>query len=162
MLLSFLGIYLVRGTFDFAELTRLGAGGLVPGKVGWLIFGGIFLGLAIKVPLFPFHTWLPDAYEAAPTGVSMVLTGVLSKMGVYGFIRLLLPLFPNETQNCRALAARARGLFDRVFVARGLGAARSETNDRLSLDQSPRLLPARALRRHRDARPLRLTNRRRP
>ena len=48
------------------------------------------------MPLFPFHTWLPDAYETAPTGVSMVLTGALSKMGVYGFIRLLLPLFPNE------------------------------------------------------------------
>jgi len=50
----------------------------------------------VKVPLFPFHTWLPDAYETAPTGVSMVLTGVLSKMGVYGFVRLLLPLFPHE------------------------------------------------------------------
>jgi NADH-quinone oxidoreductase subunit M len=50
----------------------------------------------VKVPLFPFHTWLPDAYESAPTGVSMVLTGVLSKMGVYGFVRLLLPLFPHE------------------------------------------------------------------
>ncbi len=62
----------------------------------WLAFAGIFLGLAVKVPLFPFHTWLPDAYEAAPTGVSMVLTGTLSKMGVYGFVRLLLPLFPNE------------------------------------------------------------------
>jgi NADH-quinone oxidoreductase subunit M len=48
------------------------------------------------VPLFPFHTWLPDAYESAPIGVSMVLTGVLSKMGVYGFVRLLLPLFPHE------------------------------------------------------------------
>jgi NADH-quinone oxidoreductase subunit M len=46
--------------------------------------------------LFPFHTWLPDAYENAPTGAAMVLTGVLSKMGVYGFIRLLLPLFPGE------------------------------------------------------------------
>jgi NADH-quinone oxidoreductase subunit M len=50
----------------------------------------------VKVPLFPFHTWLPDAYQTAPTGVSMVLTGVLSKMGVYGFVRLLLPLFPNQ------------------------------------------------------------------
>ena len=48
------------------------------------------------MPLFPFHTWLPDAYQTAPTGVSMVLTGTLSKMGVYGFIRLLVPLFPNE------------------------------------------------------------------
>jgi NADH-quinone oxidoreductase subunit M len=50
----------------------------------------------VKVPLFTFHTWLPDAYESAPVGTSMVLTGALSKMGVYGFVRLLLPLFPNE------------------------------------------------------------------
>src|SRR5437879_5181241 len=96
MLLSFLGIYFAKGTFDFAALSNLGKNGLLNGKVAWLAFAGIFLGLAVKVPLFPFHTWLPDAYETAPTGVSMVLTGALSKMGVYGFIRLLLPLFPNE------------------------------------------------------------------
>lgn len=96
MLLSFLGIYLARGTFDFAALASLGRTGLLPGNLVWLAFAGIFLGLAVKVPLFPFHTWLPDAYQTAPTGVSMVLTGVLSKMGVYGFVRLLLPLFPNE------------------------------------------------------------------
>jgi NADH-quinone oxidoreductase subunit M len=96
MLLGFLGIYLARGSFDFATLADLGKNGLLTGKLAWLVFAGIFLGLAVKVPLFPFHTWLPDAYESAPTGVSMVLTGVLSKMGVYGFARLLLPLFPNE------------------------------------------------------------------
>ena len=96
MLLAFLGIYFVNGTFDFATLAGLGKTGLLPGKLAWLGFAGIFLGLAVKVPVFPFHTWLPDAYEAAPTGVSMVLTGILSKMGVYGFVRLLLPLFPNE------------------------------------------------------------------
>ncbi|MDQ2824179.1 MAG: NADH-quinone oxidoreductase subunit M [Verrucomicrobiota bacterium] len=96
MLLSFLGIYFAKGTFDFAALADLGTTGLLTGKMAWFAFAGIFLGLAVKVPLFPFHTWLPDAYEAAPTGVSMVLTGVLSKMGVYGFVRLLLPLFPNE------------------------------------------------------------------
>ena len=96
MLLGFLGIYLVTGSFDFATLAGLGKNGLLTGKLAWLAFAGIFLGLAVKVPLFPFHTWLPDAYESAPTGVSMVLTGVLSKMGVYGFVRLLLPLFPNE------------------------------------------------------------------
>ena len=96
MLLSFLGIYFVKGTFDFAQLAGLGKQGLLSGNVAWLAFAGIFLGLAVKVPLFPFHTWLPDAYETAPVGVSMVLTGVLSKMGVYGFVRLLLPLFPNE------------------------------------------------------------------
>ncbi len=96
MLLSFLGIYLANGTFDFAALASLGKNGLLSGKIAWLAFGGIFIGLAVKVPLFPFHTWLPDAYQTAPIGVSMVLTGVLSKMGVYGFVRLLLPLFPNQ------------------------------------------------------------------
>ncbi|HXM74622.1 MAG TPA: NADH-quinone oxidoreductase subunit M [Chthoniobacterales bacterium] len=96
MLLSFLGIYFAKGTFDFVALTDLGKNGLLTGKLAWFAFAGIFLGLAVKVPLFPFHTWLPDAYESAPTGVSMVLTGVLSKMGVYGFVRLLLPLFPHE------------------------------------------------------------------
>src|SRR6266436_109566 len=96
MLLSFLGIYFAKGTFDFAALASLGKSGLLTGKFQWLAFAGIFDGLAVKVPLFPFHTWLPDAYQTAPTGVSMVLTGVLSKMGVYGFVRLLLPLFPNQ------------------------------------------------------------------
>ena len=96
MLLAFLGIYFAKGTFDFATLAGLGKGGLIAGNIKWLVFAGIFLGLAVKVPLFPFHTWLPDAYQTAPTGVSMVLTGALSKMGVYGFIRLLVPLFPNE------------------------------------------------------------------
>ena len=97
MLLSFLGIYFAKGTFDFAGLADLAkTGDLLTGNLKWFAFAGIFLGLAVKVPLFPFHTWLPDAYETAPTGVSMVLTGALSKMGVYGFIRLLLPLFPNE------------------------------------------------------------------
>ena len=99
MLLSFLGIYFAKGTFDFATLADAARSGpLLNGKLGWIAFAGIFLGLAVKVPLFPFHTWLPDAYETAPTGVSMVLTGVLSKMGVYGFVRLLLPLFPREIQ----------------------------------------------------------------
>jgi NADH-quinone oxidoreductase subunit M len=96
MLLAFLGIYFAKGTFDFATLTGLGKAGLLAGRFQWLAFAGIFVGLAVKVPLFPFHTWLPDAYENAPTGVSMVLTGVLSKMGAYGFVRLLLPLFPSE------------------------------------------------------------------
>ena len=96
MLLAFLGIYFAKGTFDFAKLAELGKSGLLTGNVRWFVFAGIFLGLAVKVPVFPFHTWLPDAYQTAPTGVSMVLTGTLSKMGVYGFIRLLVPLFPNE------------------------------------------------------------------
>jgi NADH-quinone oxidoreductase subunit M len=96
MLLAFLGIYFSRRTFDFGTLADLGKNGLLTGNVRWFVFAGIFLGLAVKVPLFPFHTWLPDSYQTAPTSVSMVLTGALSKMGVYGFIRLLVPLFPSE------------------------------------------------------------------
>lgn len=104
MLLGFLAVYLATGTFDFARLAELGrhdgvAGALAShfqNKMIWFAFAGIFLGLAVKVPLIPFHTWLPDAYASAPAAVSMLLTGLLSKMGVYGFIRLLLPLFPHE------------------------------------------------------------------
>src|SRR5207247_3722498 len=81
---------------DLTTLSSLGKHWLLTGRLAWLAFAGIFVGLAVKVPLFPFHTWLPDAYQTAPTGVSMVLTGVLSKMGVYGFVRLLIPLFPNQ------------------------------------------------------------------
>jgi NADH-quinone oxidoreductase subunit M len=96
MFLGFLAIYLSKGTFDFVKLAELAPGGLVSGPLAWVAFISICFGLSVKVPLFPFHTWLPDAYAEAPTGVSMVLTGVLSKMGVYGFARLVLPLFPHE------------------------------------------------------------------
>jgi NADH-quinone oxidoreductase subunit M len=96
MLLGFVAVYLAGGSFDFRNFSDLGRREFFTGNTAWIAFGGIFLGLAVKVPLFPFHTWLPDAYETAPTGVSMVLTGALSKMGIYGFVRLLLPLFPAE------------------------------------------------------------------
>jgi NADH-quinone oxidoreductase subunit M len=96
MLLGFLAIHLHAGTFDFVKLAELGPKGILSGRLAWVAFIGICFGLAVKVPLFPFHTWLPDAYAEAPTGVTMVLTGVLSKMGVYGFARLVLPLFPHE------------------------------------------------------------------
>ncbi|MBI2486340.1 MAG: NADH-quinone oxidoreductase subunit M [Deltaproteobacteria bacterium] len=62
-----------------------------------LLFLGFFLAFAIKVPMFPFHTWLPDAHVEAPTAGSVILAGILLKMGTYGFLRFLLPLFPNAT-----------------------------------------------------------------
>jgi NADH-quinone oxidoreductase subunit M len=106
ILLGFLAIYFVTGTFDFGKLTELGRNGQVGtaltghfgGVVLWLVFAGIFLGLAVKVPLIPFHTWLPDAYASAPIAGSMVLTGLLSKMGVYGFVRLLLLILPQQVK----------------------------------------------------------------
>jgi NADH-quinone oxidoreductase subunit M len=63
-----------------------------------LVFWGLFLGFAIKVPLFPFHTWLPDAHVEAPTAGSVILAGVLLKMGTYGFFRILLPIMPKAFQ----------------------------------------------------------------
>jgi NADH-quinone oxidoreductase subunit M len=110
MLLAFLAIFLSTGKFDFIDLADLGRKGLLipalEAKLGWyqltarhlalVIFAGAFLGLAVKVPLIPLHTWLPAAYAEAPTGVTMLLTGVMSKMGVYGFLRILLPIFPQE------------------------------------------------------------------
>jgi NADH-quinone oxidoreductase subunit M len=110
LLLSFLAIFLSTGKFDFTELAEMGRTGTLTSalsaELGWralnsrplslIIFTGAFLGFAVKVPLFPFHTWLPPAYAEAPTGTTMLLTGVMSKMGVYGFLRILLPLFPEQ------------------------------------------------------------------
>ena len=97
LLVGFAAIYAATGALDFP---RLAAGGALAGRLGspWatVVFLGLFLGLAVKVPLFPFHTWLPPAYAEAPTGVAMFLTGVMSKMGVYGFLRILWPLFPAQ------------------------------------------------------------------
>jgi NADH-quinone oxidoreductase subunit M len=112
MLMSFLAIYLATKTFDFTELAHLAQSGqLMPavvGKLGWhlftpehtamVIFLGAFLGFAVKVPLIPFHTWLPSAYSEAPTGTTILLTGAMSKMGLYGFLRILLPLFGVQMQ----------------------------------------------------------------
>lgn len=61
---------------------------------GFLLFGAFFLAFAIKVPIFPFHTWLPDAHVEAPTAASVILAGILLKMGTYGFLRFALPFFP--------------------------------------------------------------------
>ena len=78
-------------SFSYAYLTAH-LGGLGPAAF-WL-FGAFFLAFAIKVPMFPFHTWLPDAHVEAPTAGSVILAGVLLKMGTYGFLRFALPLFP--------------------------------------------------------------------
>lgn len=93
MLLAILGMYFDQGTFDILELAKLRpfAGNLT---LQALAFWGIFAAFAIKVPLWPFHTWLPDAHVEAPTAGSVILAGVLLKLGGYGFFRVLLPIFP--------------------------------------------------------------------
>lgn len=103
MLVGFAALFATTGTLEFAQLAQLGADGSLAAKLGTAhpglitaIFTGVLLGLAVKVPLWPFHTWLPPAYSEAPTGASMFLTGVMSKMGVYGFLRILWPIFPAQ------------------------------------------------------------------
>ena len=103
MLLGFLAMYFksadpITGahTFDMIKLQ-----GQHFGSVGFqnLVFLGLFLGFAIKVPMWPFHTWLPDAHGDAPTVGSVLLAGILLKMGAYGFIRIALPLLPNAARD---------------------------------------------------------------
>jgi len=87
-------------TFDFVDIQKAIAGGQVPDFVGaaqWL-FLGFFIAFAVKVPLFPFHTWLPDAHVEAPTAGSVLLAGVLLKMGTYGMLRFNLGLFPEQSR----------------------------------------------------------------
>jgi NADH-quinone oxidoreductase subunit M len=102
LLLAFLAIFQGTGTFDFTVLAHLAAShALMPSVLAHLsfphaalvLFFAAFLGFAVKVPLIPFHTWLPTTYAEAPTGTTILLTGAMSKMGLYGFLRILLPLF---------------------------------------------------------------------
>ena len=93
MLVAFIALYRVSPahTFDILTLTRYPVD---PALQMWL-FAAFALAFAIKVPMFPFHTWLPDAHVEAPTAGSVILAGVLLKMGGYGFLRLAFPLFPD-------------------------------------------------------------------
>jgi NADH-quinone oxidoreductase subunit M len=100
MLVGILWLYNATSTFDLpAILNALQTGALVlPRGTETLLFLAFFVAFAIKVPLFPFHTWLPDAHVEAPTAGSVMLAGVLLKMGTYGMIRFCLPLFPDASR----------------------------------------------------------------
>jgi NADH-quinone oxidoreductase subunit M len=83
-------------TFDILHFHAIAP--LLPADLQVWLFWAFFLGFAIKVPMFPFHTWLPDAHVEAPTAGSVILAGVLLKMGTYGFLRFSLPICPSASQ----------------------------------------------------------------
>jgi len=100
MLAAILWLYAKTGSFDFVTIRDAIAAGSVPGIVtaAQLLFLGFFIAFAVKVPLFPVHTWLPDAHVEAPTAGSVLLAGVLLKMGTYGMLRFNLGLFPVQAR----------------------------------------------------------------
>jgi NADH-quinone oxidoreductase subunit M len=88
------------------EITAL-MGTSLPPTMAWWVFWAFFLGFAIKVPMFPFHTWLPDAHTEAPTAGSVILASVLLKMGTYGFLRFSLPLLPETAKDPKVVSIMA-------------------------------------------------------
>ncbi|MGH3916057.1 MAG: NADH-quinone oxidoreductase subunit M [Pseudonocardiaceae bacterium] len=102
MLASVIGIFVVssgelgEGTFDWAALVSIAAD--IPQQTQIWLFLGFFVAFAIKAPLVPLHTWLPDAGAEAPVGAGVLLVGVLDKVGIYGFLRYCLPLFPEASR----------------------------------------------------------------
>jgi NADH-quinone oxidoreductase subunit M len=97
MLAAIIFLYNRAGTFDYAQIqSQLQSGRLaLSSQAEMLLFLAFFIAFAIKVPLFPLHTWLPDAHVEAPTAGSIMLASVMLKMGTYGLVRFCLPLFPN-------------------------------------------------------------------
>jgi NADH-quinone oxidoreductase subunit M len=110
LLVSFLAVFLSTGSMDFVHLSLLASTGeleqMVTAHLGpvmlWLAVG-VLAGFAVKVPMVPFHTWLPNAYAEAPSPVTMLLTGAMSKMGVYGLLRIAIPLFGPQIAQMRTL-----------------------------------------------------------
>ena len=94
MLVAFLALFFQAGGESFGFEYLMTEGAFIDRDVQIWIFAGMFIGFAVKVPMFPFHTWLPDAHTQAPTQGSVILAAILLKLGTYGFVRIALPMLP--------------------------------------------------------------------
>lgn len=100
MLVGIIALYVYYGTFDYTTImAALSSGQALPGRAEFWLFLAFAFAFCIKVPLFPLHTWLPDAHTEAPTAGSVILAGVLLKMGTYGLLRFNLGLFPDVARD---------------------------------------------------------------
>ena len=129
-------------SFAFADLYRA----KLPLPVQTLLLAAFGLSFAIKVPIVPLHTWLPDAHVEAPTAGSVILAGVLLKMGTYGFMKLGFPLFPDATRAFTPLIMTLAVVSHRLRRLPRAGAERHQEDHRLLVDQPPGLRDARARR----------------
>jgi NADH-quinone oxidoreductase subunit M len=114
MLIGILALYFTTGSLDMMELIRQNS--LYTHTFQLWIFAAFFIAFAIKVPVWPFHTWLPDAHVEAPTAVSVILAGILLKMGTYGLLRVSFPMFP-EAVKTYAVWIAVLGLIGIIYGA---------------------------------------------
>jgi len=129
LLIGIIALFFMTGsqTFDIIKLQQLAPQYLgSPSMFRWqlLLFGAFFLSFAIKVPIFPFHTWLPDAHVEAPTAISVLLAGVLLKMGTYGLLRMSIPTFPEAMY----VLAPALGVLAVINIVYGALVAMAQTD----------------------------------
>ena len=129
MLLAIMAMYWNAGTTDIPTLMRH----RLPARLQTWLWLAFFASFAVKMPMWPVHTWLPDAHVEAPTAGSVILAGILLKMGGYGFLRFSLPMFPLASEDFAPLVFTLSVVAIIYTVAGGAGAGRHEEADRLFL-----------------------------